>query len=528
MKLTLASAILALAWCAPLAANAQETSRRAPVPTVRTRLGVLSGATSSSGIRTFFGVPFAAPPVGELRWRPPQPPARWTGVRRADRFAAQCMQARIYDDMVFRNAGTSEDCLYLNVWAPPAATGTRLPVLVYFYGGGFQAGDGSEPRYDGESMARRGIVTVTMSYRLGVFGFLAHPELTRESPNGASGNYGLMDQWAALRWVRENISAFGGDPSQVTIAGESAGSFAVTAQMLSPLARGLFARAIGESGAFMSATPRSAAEATGVALGTQLRAPSLAALRAVSAMELVMATNGRPNALRFWPIVDGWFITESPHVTFAAGRQAKVPLLAGWNSQEGSWRGLVRGTPTPDSVRAVFSRLYGANAPDAARAYPAESDEQAMQALTDLSGDQFIGYATWKWLEEHARTGEVPTWRYFYARPRPPMLDAPAGSAPPPSGAVHSAEIEYAMGNLASNRVFAWTPDDYKVSETMQSYFEQFIKTGNPNRSGLPEWPTGAPDASGRARRMRIDVESRAEEEPRERYLFLDRMAARR
>ncbi len=528
MKKTFASALLAFASLAPLIAIAQATSPSASAPTVRTQDGALSGLTTTAGIRAFLGVPFAAPPVRELRWRPPQPVAKWSGVKRADRFAAQCMQARIYDDMVFRNAGTSEDCLYLNVWAPPAATGARLPVLVYFYGGGFQAGDGSEPRYDGESMARRGIVAVTMSYRLGVFGFLAHPELTRESPNGASGNYGLMDQWAALRWVRENIAAFGGDPAQVTIAGESAGSFSVSAQMASPLTRGLFARAIGESGAFMSAPPRSAAEATGVALGTQLDAPSLAGLRAVSAMELVMATNGRPNALRFWPIVDGWFIAESPNVTFAEGRQAKVPLLAGWNSQEGSWRGLVRGTPTPDSVRAVFARLYGANAPDAARAYPAESDAEAMQALTDLAGDQFIGFATWKWLEEHARTGGQPTWRYFYARPRPPMADAPADSPPPPSGAVHSAEIEYAMGNLASNRVFAWTPDDHKVSATMQSYFVNFIKTGNPNASGLPEWPAGAPDGSGRVRRMRIDVDSRAEDEPRGRYLFLDRMSPAR
>jgi para-nitrobenzyl esterase len=191
---------------------------------VRTANGVVAGLVAPSGVRVFRGIPFAAPPVGDLRWRPPQPAPDWTGVRPADRFAYQCMQARVFGDMMFRNAGMSEDCLYLNVWQPPAArAGAALPVLVYFYGGGFVAGDGSEPRYDGESMARRGIVVVTLSYRLGVFGFFAHPELTAESPERASGNYALMDQAAALRWVQANVAAFGGDPRQVTIAGESAG-----------------------------------------------------------------------------------------------------------------------------------------------------------------------------------------------------------------------------------------------------------------------------------------------------------------
>ncbi|HEX4683846.1 MAG TPA: carboxylesterase family protein, partial [Gemmatimonadaceae bacterium] len=219
--------LLALSF-APVLAAAQASAQ------IRTANGVVAGITAPSGIREFRGVPFAAPPVRELRWQPPQPVRDWTGVRPADRFADQCMQARVFSDMVFRNAGTSEDCLYLNVWAPAASganASARLPVLVYFFGGGFVAGDGSEPRYDGESLARRGIVVVTTSYRLGIFGFFAHPELTRESAHHASGNYGLMDQAAALRWVHDNIAAFGGDPSHVTIAGESAGSMSVSALM---------------------------------------------------------------------------------------------------------------------------------------------------------------------------------------------------------------------------------------------------------------------------------------------------------
>ncbi|MBW3629602.1 MAG: carboxylesterase family protein, partial [Gemmatimonadetes bacterium] len=328
-NLVSALALLASAAAIPGAAPAQDR--------VRTANGTVEGTTTPSGVKLFKGIPFAAPPVRELRWKAPQPAASWQGVRKADRFGPQCMQARIYSDMVFRNEGTSEDCLYLNVWTPTPATSARLPVLVYFYGGGFNAGDGSEPRYDGENMARKGMVVVTMSYRLGVFGFFSHPELTAESPQRASGNYGLMDQTASLRWVRENIAAFGGDPNRVTIAGESAGSFSVSAQMASPMARGLFAGAIGESGAFLGQTlataPRATTEQNGVTFGNAVGARSLAALRALSAIELLDASQ-RQGLPRFGANVDGQFFTESPLETYTAGRQARVPLLAGWNSEE--------------------------------------------------------------------------------------------------------------------------------------------------------------------------------------------------
>src|SRR5919202_5641310 len=277
-KRTLFAALILLT--SALAAGAQAPDR------VKTENGVVEGkGRQPSGVRIFEGIPFAQPPVGDLRWREPQPVKDWQGVRRADHFGPRCMQAPIFGDMNFRSDGMSEDCLYLNVWTPARSGKERLPVLVYFYGGGFVAGDGSEPRYDRESISAEGVVAVTLNYRLGVFGFLAHPELTRESPHGASGNYALLDQSAALRWVRQNIAAFGGDPNHVTIAGESAGSIAVSALMASPLSRNLMAGAIGESGSMISSLPPqplAAAEENGARFAAAVGADNLSALRAMT------------------------------------------------------------------------------------------------------------------------------------------------------------------------------------------------------------------------------------------------------
>jgi para-nitrobenzyl esterase len=450
------------------------------------------------------------------------------------------MQARVFGDMMFRNSGVSEDCLYLNVWMPAnARAGSAMPVLVYYYGGGFVAGDGSEPRYDGESMAKRGIVVVTMSYRLGIFGFFSHPELTAESPHHASGNYSLMDQAQALKWVHANIAQFGGDPARVTIGGESAGSFAVSAQMASPMARNLIAGAIGESGAFFSTTietpTRDSTEKVGVAFGQKVGATSLAALRALSSMELLEAS-GRPGMPRFGPNVDGYFFPEVPAAIYAKGQQAKVPLLAGWNSEEMTARVLVQGDITPEKAQEAIAKAFGDRAAEAAKLFPTSTQEEAVQSLTDLASDRFIGFSTWKWLDVHAKTSGKPVYRYLYARPRPPTVEAGVtpnlaggvtrgGNTPPPppaKGAVHSAEIEYALGNLATNPVFAWTDEDRAVSRTMQAYFENFIKTGNPNGQGLPQWPAGNVGPNGEVQRIRIDVETKAEPEPRARYLFED------
>lgn len=521
--------VIAVLVGAPLPAQVRGADAALAGPRVRTASGTVAGVTLPGGTRVFRGVPFAAPPVRDLRWKAPQPVRPWRGVRPADRFAYQCMQGRVFADMVFRNAGTSEDCLYLNVWTPAMTAGARLPVLVYFFGGGFIAGDGSEPRYDGASMARRGIVVVTVNYRLGVFGFLAHPALTRESPHHASGNYALLDQVAALHWVRANIAAFGGDPHRVTIGGESAGSISVSALMVSPLASRLFQGAIGESGGAFPptiATPSLAdAEQRGERFAASLGATSLATLRAMPAMTLLQATLDA-HVLSADPIVDGYFLPARPAALYAAGRAARVPLLAGWNSEEGNARSLLGGVPTPARFGAVLRQLFGVDAAAAAAVFPASTPEEAARSATALASDRFIVFSTWKWLELQGGTNGagVPVYRYLFSRPRPPTV---AGTGDVPRGAVHSAEIEYALGNLASNHVFAWTPDDYRVSRTMQGYFANFIRTGNPNGPGLPAWPAGAVRSDGSAWRMRIDVVSQAERESRAQLELLDRFYAR-
>jgi para-nitrobenzyl esterase len=518
-----------------------QTNLSAAQPRAQVANGTLEGVTNANDIREFKGVPFAAPPVGDLRWREPQSAKNWTGVRKADKFGPRAMQRAIFGDMNFRSDGVSEDCLYLNVWTPAKSDKEKLPVLVYFYGGGYMAGDGSEPRYDGESMSRRGIVAVTVNYRLGLFGFMAHPELTKESPNKASGNYGLMDQQAALRWVKQNIAAFGGDPAKVTIAGESAGSTSVSAQMVSPGSKGLFARAIGESGSLLGTltpTPLADAELTGVSFATSVAANSLAELRAIPAEKLLEAT-AKPGTPRFSVVVDGAFLTKSPVAIFAAGEQAKVPLLAGWNSEENNSRSVLGAEPpTAENYAKALKKMYGDRAEEAMKLYAGQTEAEITQAATDLAGDRFIGFSTWKWMDMHLKTGGgQPVYRYYYSRPRPAMRpemgnatagmaggvirDSNAPKTPPAKGAVHSAEIEYAMGNLATNRVYAWVQDDYRVSETMQGYFANFIKTGNPNQPGLPNWP--AITTTGPVQVMHIDVDTRAEpESKRERYLFLD------
>jgi para-nitrobenzyl esterase len=511
---------------------------------VKTANGVIEGAgRQTSGVRVFQGIPFAQPPTGDLRWREPQPVKDWSGVRQATKFGPRCVQQPIFGDMNFRSDSMSEDCLYLNVWTPAKSDRERLPVLVYFYGGGFVAGSGDEPRYDGESMAGKGIVAVTVNYRLGVFGFLAHPELTNESPHHASGDYGLLDQAAALRWVRQNVSAFGGDPKRVTVAGESAGSASVSAQMASPLSKNLIAGAIGESGSVLStmkAVPLAQAEAEGTKFATSVGATSLAAMRALTTQQIQDATK---QPLGRFPItVDGYFFPEDPAATYAAGRQAHVPLLVGWNSEEMTWLALLRGKePTPETYAQAVREQLGARADEALKLYPATTREEVIEAATDLAGDRFIGYSTWKWFDLHVKTGGSPVFRYFYAHPRPPMTPQMAGATPglaggvvrgqsagaitmpPARGAVHSAEIEYALGNLSTNKVYAWTPEDFKVSELMEAYFANFIRKGDPNGAGLPRWP--AVKAGTPVQIMRLDAQPRAEaDEHRARYVFLDRL----
>jgi para-nitrobenzyl esterase len=511
IRMTLAGLFSLVALCA--------ASQGFAADRVRTDAGVVEGrGPQPSGVREFFGVPYAAPPVGPLRWAPPQPPEPWRGVREAKAFGPRCMQANPYPDMVFRADGVSEDCLHLNIWTPARSARERLPVLVYFYGGGFIAGDGSEPRYDGESMATRGVVVVTLSYRLGIFGFFSHPGLSAESPRHASGNQGLLDQTAALQWVRRNITAFGGDPGRVTIAGESAGSVSVSAQMASPLARGLFSGAIGESGAVLgtlSAQPLAEAERQGQAFGDGLGAKTLEELRALPAQTLLDAAS-KPEAFDVATVVDGGFLPKPPAEIFEAGEQARVPLLAGSNSEEASASRLLgRGaSPTVEAYRAAVARLYGDKAEQVLAAYPAAADgAPVLKAARELASDRFIGLSTWRWMDLSTRTGLKPTFYYLYAQPRPATKAAPG--APRPEGAVHSAEIEYALGDLDLNPAYAWTPEDRATSRALQGYFANFIKTGDPNGPDLPEWPryaTGLRMTIGPAPRAEPDLSRSARE----------------
>jgi para-nitrobenzyl esterase len=363
---------------------------------VKTTNGVVEGTgTQSSGVRMFKGVPFAAPPVVDLRWKAPQPVKNWEGVRQATQFGPRCMQQPVFGDMNFRSNGMSEDCLYLNVWTPATSSTARLPVLVYFYGGGFRAGDGSEPRYDGESMARRGIVALTVNYRLAEFGFFAHPELTAESPHHASGNQGLLDQVAALQWVKQNIAAFGGDPARVTIAGESAGSIAVSALMASPISNMLFIRAIGESGAMIAPTTPPVALVEAERIGTQFAttagATSLAALRAMSTQQVFDAA-AKPGVVRFPAAIDGYFLKALPVDTFAAGGQAHVPLLVGSNSQENGPRSILGDDPA--TLERAVRRQFTIGADEVLKAYAPANPDAVEQAATDLASDRFIAYST--------------------------------------------------------------------------------------------------------------------------------------
>ena len=456
----------------PFFAQAQNTQ-------VKIANGILEGNREQTGIYSFKGIPFAAPPVGALRWKEPQPVQNWDGVRPAKKFGPRAMQPPIYSDMNFRSDGMSEDCLYLNVWTPD--TKGKLPVLVYFYGGGFIAGDGSEPRYEGESMAKKGIVALTVNYRLGIFGLFAHPELTKESAHHASGNYGLLDQAAAIAWVKKNIAAFGGDPNKITIAGESAGSISVSAQMASPLSKNLIAGAIGESGSILGALPPTTldtAEKNGAEFAKTIGANSLAGLRALPADSLLkLATKYGP--FRFHMTIDGYFFPKDPLAIYQSGEEAHVPLLVGWNSQEWDYHGVIgNNQPTKENFEKGVQKLYGDKAADILKVYAINSDADVEKAATDLASDRFIAFSTWRWSDLQTKTGTKPVYRYYYAHPRPGA-----------KGAVHSAEIEYAMGNLSSNKVYAWTADDYKVSDIMQQYFANFIKTGNPNGAGLTKWP---------------------------------------
>ena len=467
--------------------------------------GNLQGSLDSSAkVFSFKGIPFAAPPLGDLRWRPPQTPAKWQGTRNAQQFGNQCMQKPLYSDMQFRSSGVSEDCLYLNVWTPVTSKDKKLPVLVYFYGGGFIAGDASEKRYDGSNMAKQGIVVVTANYRLGVFGLMAHPQLSKESGYGGSGNYTFMDQQAALRWVANNIEMFGGDPKHIVIAGESAGSISVSALMASPLSKDLIAGAIGESGSILgpplNTVPLVDAEELGVKVFRELTGemtdrmqPSIEVLRTIPAQVLLDKVS-EGNVGRFKPTVDGYVFPKPPAEIYALGEYAKVPLLAGVNSQEGSFGHILDEQElSVQNYQDAVKKLYPNDYTQVLALYTAKTEEQVKDAAQALASDRFISYGTWNWVNEVSKTSQRGTYYYLYDHIRPDMRqdyrEDPQSEVTKNRGAVHSAEIEYALGNLDVNNMYDWQAEDYEVSNIMQQYFVNFVKSGNPNAAGLISWP---------------------------------------
>jgi para-nitrobenzyl esterase len=497
-------------------------------------LGVL---TPDQKVIAYKGIPYAAPPVEDLRWRAPQPIHKWKHILLARDFGQHCIQSASYPDMVFHDAGPSEDCLTLNIWTPSDAHFDKkspgLPVMVWIYGGGFQTGGTSENRQDGQFLAHRGVIVVSMNYRLGIFGFFSHPELDAESSTHSSGNYGLMDQAFALAWVRDNIAAFGGNPANITLFGESAGSQSVSTLMGSPVAKDLFSKAIGESSAELynpgsTMSTRDEAEQRNTAWANRtFGTGKLFYLRSLTTDDLVKAIGSRTNpAPAFNPIVDGYFLPQSLAGLYAEGRQAHIPLLAGWNADEQR----LTNAPTADSFTAQVQTGFGPNAPRFLSFYPATSDAEAAQSANAFATDQFMGFATWSWIEAQTRTGNAPVYRYFFDLPSPGDRNHSLAD-----GAFHNDDIEYVFGTLDSRPGMHVRTEDRTLSDLMQQYWTNFAKFGNPNGDPatagnetagsaaptLPNWPTYK--AADGYEVMHLDATPAAHPDTlRPRYLFLD------
>ena len=458
----------------------------APEPMVRTAQGEAAGKWIEGGTqKAFLGLPYAAPPIGELRWKAPQPPSAWKGMRDATKFRGRCEQWHIWNDYIFLDSGPTEDCLYLNVYSPASAKQTsKLPVMVWIHGGGFVAGAGSEPRYTDSALVSKGVILVTINYRLGVFGFLASEDLAKEA-GGHAGNYGLMDMAAALRWVKANIGAFGGDSGNVTIFGESAGSFSVSALTAAPEARGLFQKVIGESGAFfgsaISMSPVAERARRDQAWVESLGVKNLADLRKMPADKLIEAAQ-KKSIIWFSPVVDGQFLTEPVPDAYAAGRQAHVPAIIGWNRDERA--GTLSKDMTAAKWKAYASEHYGKQAEEFLAAFPANSDEEAIRSADDYTTAEFIALGAWRWAEADASTGQSAVYRYRFDLPAPPEENHPQGKY-----AFHSDELEYVFGTLDVRHGASWRPEDRKLSEQMIGYWTNFARTGDPNGEGLPHWP---------------------------------------
>ncbi|HLW76080.1 MAG TPA: carboxylesterase family protein [Bryobacteraceae bacterium] len=479
-------AVVFFAAVLPLAASIPEP--------IHTQQGDLTGvAGDSSAVRVFKGIPYAEPPIQGLRWKAPKPPTRWNGVFAADHFGSECIQPR---------AGfTSEDCLTLNVYTAAKAAADKLPVMVWIHGGALQTGAGS--MYDGEALAKKGVVVVTINYRLGILGFLAHPDLTKESDTKSSGNYGILDQIAALEWVKKNIAAFGGDPGKVTIFGESAGSWSVNYLTATPLAKGLFERAIGESGAeFAPARSLADMEKMGEAVQEAVKARTLVELREKSPAELT-APNVR---FQVGVNVDGWLLPQDVYSIYSAGKQNDVPMLIGSNNDEGT---MFTRSGNLQSLKAA-SAAYGAHADDFLKVYSASTDAEAYDALAHNMRDRVFGWEMRTWARLQSKTGKNSVYMYYFSHVPPPPERV--------KGAYHGSEIAYAFGNLhvapfaqpPNGAEPQWTDYDRKLADEMSSYWVNFAATGDPNGASLPKWPVFKIGSNEEVMSLGDTVESKA------------------
>ncbi|MEO8823185.1 MAG: carboxylesterase family protein [Ginsengibacter sp.] len=456
--------------------------------TIKVDGGMISGTKNATGdVHIFKGIPFAAPPIGDLRWKEPQPVDPWRGIKKCDAFGPSPMQSSPVpfgpwsEEYLIPKKPISEDCLYLNVWTGASSAQEKRPVVLWIYGGGFVSGGSGVPVYDGEAMAKKGVIFVSANYRVGIFGFFALPELTKESVHHTSGNYALLDQIAAIKWIRKNIVAFGGDPDNITIAGQSAGSMSVNCLVASPLCKGLFKHAIAESGAELidakgrKATTLKEAEQEGLKYEQSINAKSLKALREIPAEELLK---------NYWPLnrvkVDGYLLPKSIPEIFSAGEENKVDLLTGWNEDDGLAFGKM---DNAEEFKKHAQEKYGVDAQKFLSFYPANSDEEAFSSQQKLSRDMVFGIQNYTWAHKQSVFKNSKVYVYRFARKLPATGDYIK------YGAFHTGEVAYAYGNLSFVNRCPWQPADYTLEKTMSSFWSNFIKSGNPNGKDLPEWP---------------------------------------
>jgi para-nitrobenzyl esterase len=468
---------------------------------VKVEQGLVQG-TSEDGLTVYRGIPFAAPPVGDLRWKAPQPAAKWEGVKQTTKFAPSPIQSMGMGGPG-GGSGSSEDCLYLNIWTPAKSAGDRIPVLVWIYGGGFSGGSTSDRNYSGENLAKKGVVLVSIAYRVGQMGFFAHPELTAESPNHSSGNYGLLDMIAGLQWIQKNIAAFGGNPDKVTIFGESAGGIAVSMLCASPLAKGLFHGAISQSGGSFG-PPRPTtfpgenlkrladAEQAGLDFAKNAGVSSIAELRKLTPEQLSGGRGGAPSARgggasggrsggMSWPIIDGYVIPDDQYKLYEAGKFNDTPILVGYNSDEGA---SFSPPPTSEDYIAGVKSRYGKFADDLIKAYPAGTGTPPKTAR-DLARDAAFGWQTWIWARLQSKMGKSSAYYYYFDQ----HLEYPAGSPQADRGSPHGADVPYVFMHLATGRGGQTSTTDQAISEAMATYWTNFAKYGHPNGEGVPNWP---------------------------------------